>query len=209
MTPQPRYLFIGDSITAADRDVTDPSNLGGGFVHHIAQALGESTPTTPGNDSPPRVLNYGIGGQTTDQVRARWQRDALSPAPDVLTLMIGINDTWRVFSSARPAPIADYEADLRAMVGSAREAGHAVVLMEPFLLPLTPDQWQWRPDLDARIAAVRRTAWDLTARLVPSDGLLNAAVAREGVPALTTDGVHLTRRGERLLAQAWLDHALG
>lgn len=102
--------------------------------------------------------------------------------------------------------IASYELSLRAMLSSARDdLGAHLVLIEPFLLPVNQEQWDWRDDLDPRIAVVRRLAGEFNATLVPVDGLLSAVAARDGAAVWAPDGVHPSLAGHALIAKAWID----
>lgn len=92
------------------------------------------------------------------------------------------------------------------MLSSARDdLGAHLVLIEPFLLPVNQEQWDWRDDLDPRIAVVRRLAGEFNATLVPVDGLLSAVAARDGAAVWAPDGVHPSLAGHALIAKAWID----
>ncbi|GAA2114194.1 SGNH/GDSL hydrolase family protein [Kitasatospora saccharophila] len=190
-------LFQGDSITDAGRDRTRPDHLVHGYAAMVAAAL-------PGT---PTVLNRGIAGDRITDLRARWDEDTLAHRPQLLSLLIGVNDTWRRYDSGRPSPADAWEHEYRALL--ARLHTHCaprLVLIEPFLVPVTPAQWTWREDLDPRIHAVRRLAAEHDALLLAADGLLNQAARTAGDPTLIAgDGVHPTPLGHRLLADAWLD----
>ncbi|WP_033219478.1 SGNH/GDSL hydrolase family protein [Kitasatospora phosalacinea] len=189
-------LFQGDSITDAGRDRARPGHLGYGYAAMVAAAL-------PGTST---VLNRGVAGDRITDLSARWDEDALAHRPQLLSLLIGVNDTWRRYDSGLPSPADTWEDEYRALL----ERLHAhcaprLVLIEPFLVPVTPEQWTWREDLDPRIHAVRRLAADHDALLLAADGLLNQAARTAGDPALiAADGVHPTELGHRLLAEAWL-----
>jgi lysophospholipase L1-like esterase len=189
-------LFQGDSITDAGRDRARPDHLGHGYAALVAAAL-------PGN---PAVLNRGAAGDRITDLRDRWAADTLAHRPQLLSLLIGVNDTWRRYDSGLPSPADAWEDEYRALL--ARVHAHCaprLVLIEPFLVPVTPEQWAWREDLDPRIHAVRRLAADHDALLLAADGLLNQAARTAGDPALiAADGVHPTDLGHRLLADAWL-----
>ncbi|MFJ5881426.1 SGNH/GDSL hydrolase family protein [Kitasatospora cineracea] len=194
-------LFQGDSITDAGRDRARPGHLGHGYAALVAAAL-------PGR---PAVLNRGVAGDRITDLRDRWAADTLAHRPQLLSLLVGVNDTWRRYDSGLPSPADAWEDEYRALL--ARTHAHCaprLVLVEPFLVPVTPEQWAWREDLDPRIHAVRRLAAEHDALLLAADGLLNQAARTAGHPTLiTTDGVHPTPLGHRLLADAWLHLVTG
>jgi acyl-CoA thioesterase-1 len=198
--PGQRVLFIGDSITDAGRDRANPDDLGHGYALIAAALFGARHPEVAA-----RFVNRGIGGDRVRDLRARWAEDCLALAPDVVSVMIGINDTWQRFGGGETTSAEEYEHDYRDILTSARQRSDArFVLIEPFLLPVTDDQHAWRADLDPRIAVTRRLAAEFDAALVPADGLFARAAADAGPYTWCTDGVHLTPAGDALLARAWL-----
>ncbi|MDT7839662.1 GDSL-type esterase/lipase family protein [Streptomyces justiciae] len=197
VSPSARLLFQGDSITAAGRDPADGLSLGHGYVAAVARHFAASGAT-------PNVLNRGVSGHRTADLRARWERDAVELKPDVLSVMVGINDTWRRYDAHDPTSTADFARDYRELLLPFQDTGTQLVLIEPFLIPVRREQWAWREDLDPRIHAVRRLAAEFDAALLAADGLLNQAAREAGDPALISDdGVHLTARGHYVLAAAW------
>src|SRR5690606_24704890 len=105
-----------------------------------------------------------------------------------------------------PTTPETYDAGYRDIVSRAQAAGvKRIILVEPFLLPVTDDQWDWREDLAPKIQAVRRIALDLGTDYVATDGPLTQRAAAVGPAALAYDGVHPTPDGHRFLADLWLD----
>ena len=106
--PGSRLLFIGDSITDMKwgRNEKDRNHyLGHSFVFLIASRL-----QTDLADAKLEFFNRGKSGNTVGDLKDRWQRDAIDMKPDVLTILIGVNDVGR-------ACRADKQVDLKA-VGS-------------------------------------------------------------------------------------------
>ena len=127
----------------------------------------------------------------------------------MISLLVGVNDTWRRYDQGLVTSAEEYEETYRALLESARERlGVRFVLVEPFLLPLTPEQESWREDLDPRIEVVRRLADEYGAVHLAADTLFAEATVAAGAAHWTIDGVHLTPAGNGLLAEAWL-HTLG
>jgi len=200
--PGSGVLFIGDSITDAGRDRDDPASLGSGYALMAAAAFGARHPRHGVT-----FVNRGIAGDRVHDLVARWDTDCLELVPDVVSVLIGVNDTWRRYDSDDETPTADYESDYRKILTRARERIDPLfILVEPFLLPMSDDQHGWRVDLDPRIGVVRRLAAEFDATLVPADGTFAAAAADAGPAVWSTDGVHLTPAGDALLARAWLRH---
>jgi lysophospholipase L1-like esterase len=192
-------LFIGDSVTDCGRDRADPGSLGDGFPALVAADFARAHP-----DAGIRFVNRGISGNRAADLRERWERDCLRLEPDVVSILIGINEVWRRYDSEDPTPTEVFEDNYRNILKRAAEQGPQLIMMEPFLLPVRADQLEWREDLDPKLAAVRGLAAEFDATLIATDGLLTRAAATDGPGTLAADGVHPTPAGHALLAQAWL-----
>jgi acyl-CoA thioesterase I len=190
-------LLIGDSITDAGR-FDDPEGLGTGWARIAAETLRERGETR-------EVLNTGISGNRVVDLAARWPQDVLDHTPSVLTVYIGINDTWRRYDSADPTSAEDFESGYRELLRRAVSASEPqLILMEPFVTPVTAEQETWHEDLDPKREAVLRLAEEFGTVFVPLHALLAAAAAEHGAAAMAEDGVHPTPLGARLIAEAWL-----
>jgi lysophospholipase L1-like esterase len=197
--PGSTVLFIGDSITDAGRDRDDPDSLGSGYA---ALAAGWFTASNPGHRV--RFLNRGIGGNRAVDLCDRWDTDCLALKPDVVSIMIGINDVWRRYDSADPTPVSLFADRYRHILTLTAEQGAALILLEPFLVPVREEMWSWREDLDPKMSVIRRLAHEFGASLVAADGLMAQAAVASGPQEWAYDGVHPTGAGHALLAQAWL-----
>src|SRR5690606_9445355 len=150
--------FIGDSITDAGRDRTDPASLGDGYVSLLAPEL---------EAGGAEVFNLGIAGDRAVDLAGRWASDLMPTAPGLLTMYVGINDVWRRFDSDDPTPTVRFEQTLRDLLSSAMKAfSPRLILMEPYLLPVRDEQQEWLGELDEKRAAIRRLAEDSGAELV-------------------------------------------
>ncbi len=199
MTAGP-IVFIGDSITDAGRR-DDPEGLGHGYVRMVAAEL-----AARGDDRP--VLNTGISGNRVRDVRARFVADAIAHRPALLTIYVGVNDTWRRYDRDDPTTAAAFEADYRAALEQAREL--PLILIEPFLVTVTAAQRNWdAEDLAEKRAVVARLAAEFGAGFVPLFALMTDAAAQQGAAAIARDGVHPTELGAQLIAGAWLDAEAG
>ena len=196
-----RVLFIGDSVTDSGRDYQNASSLGNGYAMMTAAGYSAKNPGKQGT-----FFNRGISGNRVRDLKNRWQKDCLDLQPNVISILIGINDTWRRYDHQDPTSTKDYERDFRAILDSAQTALHPVfVLCEPFVLPVPEDRRAWREDLDPRIQVVRQLAIDYHAILVPLDGIFAQAAAARCDPAFwLPDGVHPSFAGHALIAQEWL-----
>jgi lysophospholipase L1-like esterase len=196
--PADTILFTGDSITDGGRREPATAPLGAGYVRMIADALTESTDDLT-------IVNTGVGGNRAVDLESRWQFDVLDHRPDLLTIMIGINDTWRRYTDGTPTPAETFGDHYRDILTRSRaKLSGPIVLFEPFLVEVTDAQRSWREDLDPKIDVVRAAAQEFEAELIPTDALMSAAAREFGATSVTTDGVHPTEAGHRVLADAWL-----
>lgn len=203
-TTKRKLLFIGDSITDVGRNRNNPDSLGKGYVALIAKALADR------DDSERyQLINRGISGNRILDIAERWHADCVSLEPDVVTLLIGINDTWHNVGDetvfATEAGAEQFEMHYRHLLASLRKKSDArLILMEPFVFPYPEDRKTWRVDLDPKQEIVKRLAEEFDAEWIGLDAYLNAIGAIDGYETLSNDGVHPTKEGHQLIADAWL-----
>ncbi|MBN9141205.1 MAG: SGNH/GDSL hydrolase family protein [Micrococcales bacterium] len=195
----PTALFTGDSITDMCRR-TDPSGfLGAGYVRRIAELSSAGAPRL-------NVINTGVSGDRTTDLAARWEADVVERRPDVLTVLIGANDMWRRYDADLPMSAEEFGANYAALLERARSALQLtrLVLMDPFLVPVTEEQAGWyAEDLAAKIDVVRELAARFDAVHIPLHDILTERAAIEGPASVIDDGVHPSAGGHELIAQAW------
>lgn len=194
-------LFYGDSITDVHRDRDDFYGLGEGYPTKAAaiyQALFPEQKVT--------FLNRGISGDTTTQLLQRYDADVKALRPDYLSILIGINDTWRRYDSDRLTTSEQFEQNYRKLLAQARTdfPQCKILLMEPWLLSSDPQKLHWHEDFDPKreiVNALRSEA----------DYFLNTAeifeaAKKEGASDadISADGVHPTSFGHGLIALGWL-----
>ncbi len=192
-------LFQGDSITDAGRSRDDLKDMGHGYA---AIASAWFSATYP--EKRVHFLNRGVSGNRVVDLRSRWEEDTIALKPDWVSVLIGINDTWRRYDSNSITTTEAYHASYLDILQRAKAAGARLIICEPFMLPTPPDRIRWREDLDPKIGAVRQLARQFDAIYVPLDGVFAAASARRESDFWLPDGVHPTPAGHALIAQAWL-----
>ncbi len=211
--PNTTILFQGDSITDAGRDRTIesqanvPAALGRGYAFLTAARLLAQQPQL-------NIFNRGISGNRITNLQTRWHDDCLALKPDVLSVLIGINDTWHGTAKGTPAngvPIDRFESVFCELISQARDANPDITLVicDPFTTECgAVTELAFHPDIDHRREAVHRVALQYDAIFVPFQQVFDDAVARAGDPSLlAADGVHPTLAGHQAMADAWL-HAV-
>ncbi len=199
--PSQRILFQGDSITDAGRNRTVSSGLGTGYAMMCASRISASHPQL--NLS---FINRGVSGDLAGDLVERWQEDCIDLAPDWVSILIGINDTWRHFDQNQETPAAVFEQNYRKVLDRTRtRLSCGLIICEPFVLPYHEDRLRWRDDLDPKIRVARKLAIEFGAIYVPFDGLFAAACAKREAAFWAPDGVHPSDAGHALMAQAWIE----
>lgn len=197
-------LFYGDSITAEHRE-HDEDGLGQGFVRLIADHLAANA--SDAAQASVCVLNRGVAHDGVQQIAARFERDVLPEQPDVLTVLVGINDVRRAArSDAGYLDIDAFDAHLTALCERIRSETPLarLVLMTPFLLDVDEQIHALRPDMERAADVVRRLARRERAVLVDLARAMDEAVLNTVPPAeLAADGIHPTPTGHHLIAD-WL-----
>ncbi|MCG3197694.1 MAG: SGNH/GDSL hydrolase family protein [Candidatus Omnitrophica bacterium] len=193
-------LFQGDSITDAGRDRENGDSLGGGYAMMIASWLSAAHP-----ERKTTFLNRGISGNRVVDLKGRWRSDCLDLKPDWVSILIGVNDTWRRYDSNDPTSTEDYERGYRDLLDQvSKQLKAKLILLEPFLLHVSPEVKRMREDLDPKIEVVRKLAKEYQTRLIPTDVLFSEACAHRPADFWAADGVHPTPAGHALIAQAWI-----
>jgi acyl-CoA thioesterase-1 len=193
-------LFQGDSITDAGRNHENNDDLGKGYANLIAAWFSALYP-----EKKVSFINRGIGGNTVENLQARWKTDCLELKPSWVSIMIGINDCWRRYDSNNPTSVDTFENKYRDILTQTKENLNAkIILCEPFVLPFPEERKKWREDLDPKIQVVRNLAREFNAPFVPCDGLFAQACTKRDPEFWSNDGVHPSQAGHALIAQMWL-----
>jgi lysophospholipase L1-like esterase len=199
-------LFQGDSITDGGRgreeDIDNP--LGRNYPNLIAGKLGYQKA-----DSNIHFVNKGISGNRVSDLYARWNEDAIHLKPDVLSILIGVNDAWRIVEKL-PSGVTDrFERAYRHLLEETREVlpDTHLILCEPFILRVgsTEKEWgNWRRILDHYGQTVQALAVQYHAVFVPLQQAFNKAAERADNSYWLWDGVHPTPAGNELISTEWL-----
>ena len=193
-------LFTGDSITDCGRDRNDPASLGMGYVHMLA---GQLRNEYAGINL--RFRNTGIGGDSTCHLLARWDEDCIDLQPDWVSILIGVNNTWRRYDSNEPIPDDRFESECRDLLERVKTKTTAkVILCSPFLLHIDESVARMREDLDPKIVTLKALAVEFDAVWVDFDAAFIAAQQRHIPSYWAEDGVHPSMAGHALMAETWL-----
>lgn len=209
INPKDIILFQGDSITdvGRDRNATGPNTgLGGGYALFITAQLRAERPAAG-----LQFFNRGISGNRIVDLYARIKSDTINLKPNILSVLIGVNDTWHEFGSQNGVAVPKFERVYRDFLTEVRAALPAIkfVLCEPFVLPVGVVTKDWIAEMDQRRAVVKKLAGEFSAQFVPFQTLFDNAVKHAPPDYWAGDGVHPSAAGHMRMAQLWLQEVEG
>jgi len=202
-------LFQGDSITDCGRSReanTVNAGLGTGYAAFIAARLLAERPADGLT-----FLNRGISGNRVVDMYARIKADAINLKPTVLSILIGVNDTWHEFGSQNGVAVPKYERVYRDFLVELRAAlpGLRFVLCEPFVLPCGVVTQEWVSEMNQRRQVVRGLAEEFKAVFVPFQEMFDGAIKLAQPAYWAGDGVHPTLAGHERMARLWIESVFG
>ena len=193
-------VFQGDSITDAGRkkeeiDANNTRGLGNGYAAMAAGLLHADYP-----EHGLQIHNRGISGNKVPDLAARWQEDAIDLKPDILSIMVGVNDYWHTiaFGSKYHGTVGDYETGYRALIERSQKAipGVRLVICDPF----TFRDW---PEYKPYQAVAEKLAGEFKLTFVPFQKSFDPLRNTFAEKFWLWDGVHPTISGFALMAQTW------
>lgn len=202
-----KILFQGDSITDAGRNKEKPENLGTGYPRFVAGTLDFEQPGKY------EFINRGISGNRIVDVYARIKRDIINLQPDVMSLLIGVNDVWHEFSRQNGVDAEKFEMIYELMIQEIKKALPDVKIMllgaylenGTALIDHDYDYALFRSEVEKRAEIARRIAEKYGFPFVDLQKKFDEALERGPMEAVTQDGVHPTSGGVELIKRAWLE----
>lgn len=191
-----KILFQGDSITDCHRKYEKYDDLGEGYVLYTVNALKNEFP-----ELDIEYINRGISGNRTENLLERIDNDLVDIQPDIVTLLLGINDTWHKYMIGRDTPTERFYANYEEIILTIKERTNAkLIILEPFLL-YNMNKDNMREDLNEKIDCVRKLALKYADYFIPLDAeFVSATVAGAINTELSADGVHPAEQGKQLIA---------
>jgi len=200
-------LFQGDSITDSGRNKEDTGfntarNLGSGYPMLAGAALLNKFEALN-----LKLFNKGISGNKVFQLAERWDKDCLEIKPDVLSILIGVNDIWHKLNGTYNGTVEIYRKDFIALLERTKIAlpNVKLIICEPFAVPgVKAVDDRWYPEFYEYQKAAREIAKKSGATFIPFQSVYDEAVKRAPGSYWTGDGVHPTLAGAQLMAKAWM-----
>ena len=201
-------LFQGDSITDSGRNKNDktlnnPGSLGSGYPLLAGAKLLEKRA-----DLDLKVYNRGISGNKVFQLAERWDNDCIALKPDILSILIGVNDIWHKLAGNYNGTVDVYTKDYIALLERTKKAlpNVRLIICEPFAVRnVKAVDDKWYPEFYEYQKASKDIAAQFGATFIPFQKVFDEAQKRAPGAYWTVDGVHPTLAGAQLMAQAWLE----
>ncbi len=202
------FLFQGDSITEGGRWINSSDQnhiMGQDYAFIISSHLGVDFPKSGFS-----FYNRGISGNTVFDLQKRWKTDSLDIKPDILSVLIGINDTFAVITNPTQAETMEqFEAAYRDILTQSKQSNPRTlfVLGIPFVYPVGPRKvkWElWRDETAKRAAVVRKLAAEFNAIVVDYPAMFAKVMKTTPVDYWIWDGIHPTIFGHELMAREWV-----
>lgn len=199
-----RLLFLGDSITDCGRLWHPEHNgLGDGYVKIIADFLHMEAPSL-------EIINKGHDGFTLPAILRNLSVDCLSLTPDLVTILVGVNDVSIAMNTGKSLSQQHFRENYSVLLDRLLSQSSAkIVCMGPFLFPYPQEYNLWIPTVLKVEEMTASLAGEYGLPFLPLHKPLNRLAKELGCPAVTTDGIHLTSEGHKLIAKIWLAHYYG
>ena len=200
-------LFQGDSITDAgrNRENSNPNSgnaLGAGYSLFATANLLEAHP-----DADFQIYNRGISGNKVFQLQERWEQDCIELEPDLLSILIGVNDFWHTLSFDYEGTVEVYENDLRSLISETLDKlpNLKIIICEPFIVEGgTAITEEWYPSFSEYQKVSKKLSVEFNTGFVPFQAYFDKALEEAPASYWCPDGVHPSIAGSQLMAYAWL-----
>ena len=205
-----KIVFFGDSITDAGRNrSTDFENSSYGFGYpYIINAF-----LTGKHPQEFDVINRGISGDRIVDLYARVKTDVWNLKPDMLSILVGVNDVWHEIVRGNGVDIVRWEKMYRMLIEDTLKVlpDLKIVIMEPFVLKgaATEENFDRFTEVKEYAKVAKKIAEDYKCLFVPLQKHLDAAAEKYGEDYCLKDGVHPAVGGAYLIADEWLKTVFG
>ncbi len=198
-----RILFQGDSITDADRVRQNPLAMGNGYAFLVKATLGLKEPGKY------EFYNRGISGNRIVDIYARIKKDIINLKPDVMSILVGINDVWHEYAPEPNGVDADKFYKIYDMLIDEVKAALPdikIIIMEPFTLNVKNEEnWDtFKAETDKRAAMAKKIAEKYNLAYVPLQEGFDKLCEKAEPSYWLVDGVHPSQMGYEYIKNEWI-----
>ncbi len=200
-----KILFQGDSITDAERDKTSYISVGAGYPLLIKAELGFECPGEY------EFINRGISGDRVTDVYARIKNDIINLQPDVMSILIGVNDVWHELLESPNGVDADkYYKIYDMLIQEVKEAlpDIKIIIMEPFVLRgcATEEKWDlFSNEVKKRAQMAKKISEKYDFPYILLQKGFDELAERAEPNYWLSDGVHPTAMGHEYIKNEWIE----
>lgn len=196
-------LFQGDSITDAARNRENDFYSGMGYPRFVSGEIGMDY---PGEYT---FVNKGISGNRIVDLYGRIKRDILNIKPDIMSILIGVNDTWHEFMYQNGVDSEKFFKIYSMLIEEVKQElpDIKIIILEPFVLKCTATEEHWegfRKDVEEKAVMSKKVAEKYGLTFVPLMKLFDEAATKAPASEWLHDGVHPTAAGHELIKREWM-----
>lgn len=208
-----KIVLFGDSITdmGRNREFNTPEYVGSYGFGYPVFITGDLHFTNPHKH---QIYNRGISGNRVVDLYARIKSDVWNLRPDLLSILIGVNDIWHEIDFKNGVDVIRFEKVYRMLLeDTLKELPNIkIILCEPFVLEGSatrnteeiPNKFEIFSQIYDYAKVVKKLAEEYNLYFLPLQELFTAKAKEVGASALLNDGVHPTVAGATLIANEWL-----
>lgn len=196
-------LFQGDSITDSERSRTEPINMGYGYATLVTGEIGYEYPGEY------ITINRGISGNRIVDLYARIKADIINLKPDILSILIGVNDILHEAGVQNGVSADKYYRIYSMLIEEIIEALPSVKIMilEPFVLLGSATKTHWEEiskGVKERAVKAKEVAEKYGLPFITLQDKFDKAVQTTSNEYWLVDGVHPSVAGHELIKREWI-----
>ena len=195
-----RVLFLGDSITDSKFNFRSRSSIKGRktYAIQIKKRLKKQS----------RKIDVKIRGTASDRtyhICDRLTEDCIDLKPDVVIMLIGVNDAWEHYVPEQyPPNPRPTEPHIREIYRRIKEElpGTQVLYLMPFMVDSVKEKLPFHKKLDEYREMLRAIAEENGAAVLETQQVIYDAQKTTEPIKLAIDGIHPTNLGHKVIADA-------
>ncbi len=197
-----KILFFGDSITDVKFNKKMNKNIKGKDIYPIQ--LKKIFKKYSKNI---QVEIKGIASNRTYHLYDRLTKDCINLKPDVIVMLIGVNDAWENYVPEQYPPLLrPMEPHIREVYRRIRTElpNTQILYLMPFMIDSVQEKFPFHKTLDEFRAVLKNIALENDAAVIDMQEIYNEAQKIYAPSDLAIDGIHPTNLGHKVMADAIL-----
>lgn len=194
-----RILFLGDSITDIKFNRRFSYKIHGSKVYalQVAKELNKKYKNL-------EFFYKGVASDRTYHVYDRLTKDCISLNPDIIIILIGVNDAWEHYVPEQYPPLLrpmkPHMSEIYRRLNCELDGVQLLVLL-PFMIDSMPEKKPFHKVLNEYREILADMAAENNAQIVDLQQMFNVAQTKVSPSKLAVDGIHPTNLGHKLIAE--------